>query len=347
MLTMRILHDSAGNGATEDASPGVLEVRHLRLVRAIAVERSVTKAAASLHFSQSAASHQLVELEKRLGVRLFDRIGKRMVLTTEGARLLELSERVLAELATVERDLARARRDGRTPLRVTTSCYTSYRWLPAALMHFADRHPRVDVTIVLEATRRATEALVADEVDFAVTLDPPRDPGFTSKLVVSSPLVVLASPTHLVMTRRDPARPSIPWRDLRGATVLLPDPHAANFAAIESAVRGDWERTSGERLARPVRFQTIPLTEALIELATAGTGVALEDAWVAAPQVAAARGALVAVPIRPQYLRTFYASFRKRNPRGLPLEELAALVARESSRATRGGEPRRRGVGAE
>src|SRR5689334_11004259 len=60
MQTMKPVHDP-------DRAPGLLEVRHLRLVRAIASEGSVTRAAALLHLSQSAVSHQLLALEDALG----------------------------------------------------------------------------------------------------------------------------------------------------------------------------------------------------------------------------------------------------------------------------------------
>src|SRR4051794_40649092 len=141
-----------------------LEIKHLRLVQAIAAEGTVTRAAGRLHLSQSAVSHQLVDLERDLSTRLFDRIGKRMIPTRAGSRVLASAERLLDELTSLERDLTEDGREARIPLRVTASCYTSYEWLPAALVHFAEAHPRVDITIVLEATRRGMEALAADEV---------------------------------------------------------------------------------------------------------------------------------------------------------------------------------------
>ena len=75
-----------------------LDVRHLQLVQAIAEEGSVTRAGLRLHLTQSALSHQLRDAEERLGVRLFDRIGRRLLLAAAGERLLRSARAVLEEL---------------------------------------------------------------------------------------------------------------------------------------------------------------------------------------------------------------------------------------------------------
>src|SRR5438445_9686321 len=121
--------------SAHDSNPAVLEVRHLKLVRAIADARGVTRAAGTLFLSQSACSHQLLALERDLGTRLFDRVGKKMVPTAAGARLVASARRVLDDLVDLERAVTGAAA-ARIPLRITSSCFTSYRWLPVALRHF-------------------------------------------------------------------------------------------------------------------------------------------------------------------------------------------------------------------
>src|SRR5438093_8523375 len=110
-----------------------LEVRHLRLVSAVAELGSLTRAGDRLHLTQSALSHQLRDIESRLGTPLFLRVGKRMVLTPAGERLLRSAESVLTTIERTEdaiRNLAGAERG---VLRLTTECYTCYHWLPALL----------------------------------------------------------------------------------------------------------------------------------------------------------------------------------------------------------------------
>jgi LysR family transcriptional regulator, regulator for metE and metH len=307
-----------------DGPPCALEVRHLRLVRAIAGEGSVTRAATKLHLSQSAVSHQLLDLERDLGARIFDRVGKRMVVTPSGTKLLSGAERVLGDLAALERELHDLRGDARVPLRVTTSCYTSYHWLPRALAKFAASHPRIDLDIVLEATRRATAALAADEVDLAIVTDPPHDPSWASTPIVSGELVAVLSPKHEVFSRkRGRADPMLKWGDLRGTMLLVHDIGESLHAKLEFAVRESWLRESGERLGSPFTLQKIPLTEALVELARAGAGVGIVDRWTVEPYLGRD---LVILPLLPRAPRTFHAVWRKANPRGLPIEELIQLI---------------------
>src|SRR6476659_1472156 len=89
-----------------------LEVRHLRLVDAVAGCGSLTRAGDELHLTQSALSHQLRDIESRLGTPLFLRVGKRLVLTAAGERLLASARDVLQQLARAEDDIRQMGRQG-------------------------------------------------------------------------------------------------------------------------------------------------------------------------------------------------------------------------------------------
>src|SRR5437899_10857141 len=111
----------------------ILETRHLRLVAAVAELGTLTKASRVLHLTQSGLSRQLLDLETRLGLPLFHRLGKRMVPTPAGERLLVAARRTLPPLTDVEEELRRLACGPAASLRVTTACYTSYHLLPWVL----------------------------------------------------------------------------------------------------------------------------------------------------------------------------------------------------------------------
>src|SRR5688572_31352637 len=104
-----------------------VEMRHLRLIAAIAEHGSVTAAARVLDLTQPALSHQLRELEARLRSPLFVRTARRMVLTPTGEQLAGLARTVLAQVDAFERQA----REGdfaemRGVIRIATQCYTAY-----------------------------------------------------------------------------------------------------------------------------------------------------------------------------------------------------------------------------
>src|SRR5262245_23486087 len=154
-----------------------LEIRHLRLVEAIAEEESVTGAGVRLHLTQSALSHQLRDIETRLGTPLFLRLNKRMLLTPAGERLLTSARDVLDRLRRAEDEIRRSAADGGGLLRLAVECYTCYHWLPPVLSmrSFREKYRRVEVRIVAEATRQPLEWLLQGKLDLAVVSSPARD----------------------------------------------------------------------------------------------------------------------------------------------------------------------------
>src|SRR5260370_7904714 len=107
-----------------------LEIRHLKLVAAVADTGSITRAGNLLHLTQSALSHQLRGAEEQLRVALFERKNGRMTLTSAGDRFLQTARTVLGELDRVESDI---HKNGEIPkglIRLPTQCPTPYPCVP-------------------------------------------------------------------------------------------------------------------------------------------------------------------------------------------------------------------------
>jgi LysR family transcriptional regulator, regulator for metE and metH len=259
-----------------------LEVRHLSLVNEIASTGSVTRAAERLHLTQSALSHQLRDIESRLGTQLFLRLGKRMVLTPPGERVLGAAKRVLDEIGRAEEDLKLMSQNGKGVLRLCTQCNTGYHWLPPLLQAFHRKYPGVDVQIMVNATERPIEALLDGQIDLAVVTSEVDDKRLQSVRLFEDELVAVVAPTHPFAKR----------------TWIEPIDFAEEHLIIYTADRHDsytFTRILAPAGVEPARVSQVPLTEAILELVKAGLGVSVMARWAIEP--ALKTGAVKAVRI--------------------------------------------------
>jgi len=148
-----------------------VELRHLRMARAIAEVGTTTGAAGEIGVTQSALSQQLLDLEQRLGEPLFTRTGRRMVPTAFGERFLDKARAVLDEAARLDTWLTGRKLGDTVPFRVSTDNLLSLHWLPQVLARFRQLHPDVGLRI-LRAPDPLRE-LALGRLDLAITF--PRD----------------------------------------------------------------------------------------------------------------------------------------------------------------------------
>jgi LysR family transcriptional regulator for metE and metH len=249
-----------------------LEVRHLSLVNEIASPGSVTRAAERLHLTQSALSHQLRDIESRLGIQLFLRLGKKMVLTPPGERVLGAAKRVLDEIGRAEEDLKLMSQNGKGVLRLCTQCNTGYHWLPPLLQSFHRKYPGVDVQIMVNATDRPIEALLEGQIDLAVVTSEVDDKRLASEALFEDELVAVVAPTHPFAKR----------------TAIQPEDFAEEHLIIYSADPEDsytFLRILRPANVSPARVSQVPLTEAILELVKAGLGVSVMARWAIEPAI--------------------------------------------------------------
>ncbi len=248
-----------------------LEVRHLKLLQAIAETGSVTEAGKRLHLTQSALSHQLRDAEEKLGTALFLRLGKKMVLTPAGEQMVISACRLLEELARAEAQIEGMNGGSRGLIRLSTECYTCYHWLPPVLQKFHKKFRQVDIAIDAQATADPSKALLEGRLDVAILSDPPRNKCLRLTPMFEDEMVLVVSPSHRLASAG-----AVHVRDLAGETVLCYPPRE--------------ESTLLTKIMRPAgvdaeRILEVPLTEAIIELVAAGTGLSLLAYWAAGPHV--------------------------------------------------------------
>ncbi|MDQ8032487.1 LysR family transcriptional regulator [Bordetella genomosp. 1] len=150
----------------------MLEIRHLETLAAIRDGGSLQEAAERLHLTQSALSHQLRDLETRLGTPLLNRRTRPARLTTAGLRVLALADEVLPKMRSTERELQRlaAGRTGR--LHLAIDCHSCFQWLMPALDEFRGQWPDVALDLSAAFSFAPLPALVRGDLDLVITSDP-------------------------------------------------------------------------------------------------------------------------------------------------------------------------------
>jgi LysR family transcriptional regulator, regulator for metE and metH len=274
-----------------------LEVRDLRLVEAVAKLGSLTRAATVLNLTQSALSHQLADLERRLGTQVFMRAGRKMVLTPAGERLREGAASILSALAATESSIRSTSEARRLLLRMSTECYTCYHWLPTVLREYQERFPTVETRILAEMTHHPLPALLRGELDLAIVSQPVANRRLVCAPLFRDEMVAVCSPEHRWAGRRFVAARDFASENLISYVLSRADSTLFQEVLLPAGIS-------------PQRETQVQLTEAIVELVKAGVGVAALARWAVAPHLDA--GTLCAVRLTERGIQRHWHAVYKR-----------------------------------
>ena len=159
-----------------------MDLKHLRTFVTVAEARTVSKASLLLHTSQPALSRQVSNLEQEFGLKLFERIGRRLVLTPVGEQLIEDCRHLLGQAATLGERVGLMRRGDAGVLKVAAPPHTIESVLSTFLVRYAKRFPNVTVELFEALGREQTPMLERGEVHIGIRHDP-GDPRFESHML--------------------------------------------------------------------------------------------------------------------------------------------------------------------
>ncbi|MDK3018026.1 LysR family transcriptional regulator [Pseudodonghicola flavimaris] len=264
----------------------------LRIFVAVAEREHVTRAAAALHLTQSAVSAAIAALEERHAVCLFDRVGRRIVLTDAGRLFLGEAQAVLARVDQAERvlgDLAGLRRG---TLRLGASQTVANYWLPPLMQRFHAAHPGFALELITGNTTEIVRMVEAATVDLGFVegaAEAPRLavetlPGDELALVVAPAGPWAATPGTVASGEaetRAAALAAMPW--------VLREPGSGTRAVCETALAGYGLGFGDIEVALE-----LPSNEAVRAAVVAGAGATILSTLVVGPSIRA--GELIRLP---------------------------------------------------
>jgi len=169
-----------------------MTLRHMLIFRTVCeVGCHSTRAAAALHMTQPAVSLAIRELEEYYGVRLFERIGRRLQITDAGRHFLRYAIHIsdlFADMETGLRDW-----DAKGILRIGASITIGSQFLPGYVKAFSRICPETDVRVTVEQSDRLEQKLLANELDCALIEGIAHDPSIVSEAYMEDHLSVICS----------------------------------------------------------------------------------------------------------------------------------------------------------
>jgi LysR family transcriptional regulator for metE and metH len=243
-----------------------IELRHLRTLVALRETGSLVEAAERVFLTQSALSHQLKDLETRLGCGLFMRKTRPVRFTTAGKRLLKLADEVLPQVHGTELDVARLAGGESGRIYMAIECHSCFEWLLPAINEYREHWSDVELDIASGFHFEPLPALARGDLDLVVTADPVADLGLSYV-----PLFSYEAQLALATDHELAPKPWIEPTDLAGEVLITYPVDRSRldiFTAFLEPAR-----------VEPLRVRTAELTTMMIQLVASGRGVCCLPNW--------------------------------------------------------------------
>ncbi|MGE5373061.1 MAG: LysR family transcriptional regulator [Solirubrobacterales bacterium] len=238
-----------------------MELRQLRIFAAVADLQSFTRAAEALGYAQSNITAQVRCLEDELGVRLFERLGRRIALTLEGERLLSYSERILKLAGEAKESISGGEPNGTINIGVPESLCV-FR-LPDLFREYRRQHPQVKLILKLGTPIDFRRWLRDNTIDISFFLDRKvEDPDLVVRELLVEPMVIICEKDHRLASSS-----LIEAADVAHECVIFTERGCSYRAQLEAQLA-----EAGVQPASTLEFESV---EAIKQFVMSGMGIAL------------------------------------------------------------------------
>ncbi len=243
-----------------------MELKYFRLIKTIAEEGNIANSSDRLFLTQSALSHQLRDLEERLGFKVFHRTRNKWVLTEEGEELYKLANTLLKSIEEGFQSIQQIKEGSKGTVRLSAECHSFFHDLPAFVQKMAVLYPEIQIDLSLGATHQTISQILSDELDIAIVTTEPATEVLTSMEVFRDEIFVLMHEEH-------------PLHDLDYIDAShFSDAHLIiNSFPMENV--SVYEHFLKPNRITPFKISAIPFTEVSLQMVKANMGIMCLPKW--------------------------------------------------------------------
>lgn len=151
----------------------LMELKYFRLIKTIEEEGSIANSSERLFLTQSALSHQLRDLEERLGFKVFLRTRNKWTLTQEGVELYKLANKLFSHIDEGFAAIKEIKEGAKGTIKLSAECQSFFHSIPSFIQKMGLLYPEIDIDISLGGTHQTVSQVLADEIDIAIVTSKP------------------------------------------------------------------------------------------------------------------------------------------------------------------------------
>ena len=259
-----------------------LDTRQVQMFCVLARTGSFTQTAREVHVTQSGVSHAMKALERDVGCRLLDRLGKKVVLTQAGEQLLHHALKILHEMESAREALTHLGKWGRGRLRLGASTTACQHIIPSVMREFKESFPEHAISIEPGDTPEIVNLLLRQRIDLALSLEPANEPQLEFHPLFNDELHFIVGSMHPWARSGKVDRVEIPRQ-----SYILYSKNSVTFRLIEQ-----YFRREEMSLNTVIELGSMEATKELVKL---GIGISIVAPWIARKEID--DGSLVALPL--------------------------------------------------
>ncbi|MGD1957842.1 MAG: LysR family transcriptional regulator [Fulvivirga sp.] len=247
-----------------------MELKYFKLIKSIQEEGNIANSADHLFLTQSALSHQLREMEDRLGFKVFNRGRNKWQLTKEGEELYKIANQLFNTLDEGFNNIKQIKEGAKGSLKVSAECQSFFHGLPAFIQKMGILYPEISIDLSLGATHQTISQLLSKELDMTIVTTEPASELLDSTKVFEDEIKVVMHNEHPLADR-----PFLDASDFSDLHLLINNFPLENVSVFEHFLKPN-------RIV-PAKVSAIPFTEVTLQWINANMGVTCVPPWTLKP----------------------------------------------------------------